>query len=73
MSLRRLTFAALVAEAKNQFARRPTDLLRFVATERAEGGFDLEKFFRRSVWDVHASDMWRWRALCVAVEEMRVA
>ena len=31
---------------------------------------DMERFFRRSPWDVTSGDVWRWRAACTALREL---
>jgi hypothetical protein len=31
---------------------------------------DLERFFRRSPWDVSDGEVWRWRAACQALREL---
>jgi hypothetical protein len=31
---------------------------------------DMERFFRRSPWEVSAADIWRWKAACAAVREL---
>ncbi|MEO9196319.1 MAG: hypothetical protein ABI445_21920 [Polyangia bacterium] len=31
---------------------------------------DMAAFFRRSVWDVHPADVWRFYAVCGAVREI---
>jgi hypothetical protein len=31
---------------------------------------DMERFFRRSAWDVSNADVLRWRAACEALREL---
>lgn len=31
---------------------------------------DMERFFRRSPFDVHSADVWRWRAGCQAERDL---
>lgn len=31
---------------------------------------DMERFFRRSPFDVSDADVWRWRACCEALREL---
>jgi hypothetical protein len=41
-----------------------------MSTRSGDGAFDMERFFRRSSWDVGSSLVWRWFAACEAAYEL---
>ncbi len=70
------SFAALVNEARTWFEEHPDDLMRMRpsvsnAAFNGEAEDDPEKFFRRSPWDVSPADLWRWKACCHALRQLR--
>lgn len=69
-------FERLKAEARAWLQARPADIWRVSASVRTNamsGAYedDMTAFFRRSPWEVSDADIWRWRAACEALRELR--